>query len=148
MATTSRRWPTVVATANVVTVVSAVSVVTTVTAVVAVVAVTAVTAATVDVHHVQAMANWASYEIDGFTPHWLVDTGRNGEEDVRTDCSNWCNIRGAGLGRAPTANTSLPSVVDAWFWLKTPGESDGCTQKLPDGSTCPRYELPSMAPIP
>jgi len=30
--------------------------------------------------------------------------------------------------------------VDAYFWLKTPGESDGCTQTLPEGGTCPRFD--------
>jgi len=30
--------------------------------------------------------------------------------------------------------------VDAYFWLKTPGESDGCTQILPEGGTCPRFD--------
>jgi len=30
--------------------------------------------------------------------------------------------------------------VDAYFWLKTPGESDGCTQILPDGTNCPRFD--------
>jgi len=35
------------------------------------------------------------------------------------------------------ANSSL---VDAYFWLKTPGESDGCTQTLPEGGTCPRFD--------
>ena len=28
--------------------------------------------------------------------------------------------------------------VDAYFWLKTPGESDGCTALLPDGTRCAR----------
>ena len=36
--------------------------------------------------------------------------------------------------------TDVPDVVDAYFWLKTPGESDGCTQILPDGATCPRFD--------
>jgi len=40
----------------------------------------------------------------------------------------------------PTTNTSLPDVVDAIYWLKTPGESDGCTEKLPDGSACSRFD--------
>ena len=70
-----------------------------------------------------------------FMPHWLIDTGRNGVDAARSDCSNWCNIRGAGLGAAPTVNTSIPDVVDALYWLKTPGESDGCTQTLPDGAS-------------
>merc|ERR1719199_1636190 len=31
-------------------------------------------------------------------------------------------------------------MIDAYFWLKTPGESDGCTQELPDGTACPRFD--------
>ena len=58
-----------------------------------------------------------------WTPHWIIDTGRNGVDDERQSCSNWCNVRGAGVGHLPTANTSLPSVVDAIYWLKTPGDS-------------------------
>ncbi|CAE7153815.1 cel3, partial [Symbiodinium necroappetens] len=65
--------------------------------------------------------------IRGFEPHMIIDTGRNGVAGMRTDCANWCNIRGAGVGLAATTNTAKPSVVDAYFWLKTPGESDGCS---------------------
>lgn len=38
----------------------------------------------------------------GFAPHFVIDTGRNGQSDMRQDCSNWCNIRDAGVGHAPT----------------------------------------------
>merc|ERR1712185_534678 len=31
-------------------------------------------------------------------------------------------------------------MIDAYYWLKTPGESDGCTQELPDGTACPRFD--------
>ena len=58
---------------------------------------------------------------------------------MRQDCSNWCNIRDAGVGLKPTAKTGSP-MIDAYFWLKTPGESDGCTQTLPDGKQCPRFD--------
>jgi len=78
--------------------------------------------------------------IPGFIPHMLIDTGRNGVPGMRKDCANWCNIRGAGVGVRPTAKTADPSLVDAYFWLKTPGESDGCTAILPDGSNCPRFD--------
>jgi len=78
--------------------------------------------------------------IRDFEPHMIIDTGRNGVAGMRSDCANWCNIRGAGVGLAATTNTAKPSVVDAYFWLKTPGESDGCSQTLPDGSTCPRFD--------
>jgi len=81
-----------------------------------------------------------SEQISGFEPHIIIDTGRNGVPDMRGQCPNWCNIRGAGVGHMPTVQTANTSVVDAYFWLKTPGESDGCTQELPDGSRCPRFD--------
>jgi endoglucanase len=37
---------------------------------------------------------------------------------------NWCNSPAAGLGLAPTASTGQP-LVDAYLWVKTPGQSDG-----------------------
>jgi len=75
-----------------------------------------------------------------FEPHFVIDSGRNGVGNMRSDCANWCNARGAGIGVLPTSMTAAPSLVDAYYWLKTPGESDGCTQTLPDGSSCSRYD--------
>jgi endoglucanase len=37
---------------------------------------------------------------------------------------NWCNPVGAGLGARPTVKTGVP-LVDAYLWIKTPGQSDG-----------------------
>mmetsp|Transcript_111963 Transcript_111963/g.361469 ORF Transcript_111963/g.361469 Transcript_111963/m.361469 type:complete len:806 (-) Transcript_111963:301-2718(-) len=76
----------------------------------------------------------------GMTAHVIIDTGRNGVPDQRLTCEDWCNPRGAGAGVPSTAETANTSLVDAYFWLKTPGESDGCSQKLPDGSECPRFD--------
>jgi len=76
----------------------------------------------------------------GVQPHFVVDTGRNGVGNMRADCANWCNIRGAGVGLVPTTSTANTTLIDAYFWLKTPGESDGCTQMLPDGGSCVRYD--------
>lgn len=64
-----------------------------------------------------------------FEPKFIIDTGRNGVGDMRQSCSNWCNVRGAGVGLIPTTDTASP-MVDAYLWLKTPGESDGCTQVI------------------
>ena len=50
-------------------------------------------------------------------------------------CSGASVVRGAGLGRKPTASTALPGLIDAYFWLKTPGESDGCTEVRACGMT-------------
>merc|ERR1712048_68876 len=89
----------------------------------------------------------------GMEAHVVIDTGRNGVPDARSNCQNWCNIQGAGAGIAPTTLTANQSVVDAYLWLKTPGESDGCTQTLPNGNQCARYDSmcgssDSMSPTP
>jgi len=72
--------------------------------------------------------------------HVIIDTGRNGVTDMRTDCKNWCNPRNAGTGIPSTTDVANKSLVDAYFWLKTPGESDGCSQTLENGEKCPRFD--------
>jgi cellulose 1,4-beta-cellobiosidase len=83
--------------------------------------------------------------IPGFHPKFIIDTGRNGRPNARSNCGNWCNARGSGIGHVPTLDTPDPRI-DAYFWLKTPGESDGCTQTLPDGNQCPRFDLMCASP--
>lgn len=92
-----------------------------------------------ELNFAQELVAAASAAVPGFSPKVIIDTGRNGVAAERQDCANWCNIRGAGIGRLPTTDTGHP-LVDAFLWLKTPGESDGCTQTLPSGSTCARYD--------
>jgi len=91
-----------------------------------------------ELNYVMEMFN--SFSQAGFQPHFIVDTGRNGVADMRKDCANWCNIRGAGVGHLPTTQTANTTLIDAYFWLKTPGESDGCTQQLPSGQQCARFD--------
>jgi cellulose 1,4-beta-cellobiosidase len=55
---------------------------------------------------------------------FIIDTARNGKV-VRATWGNWCNIKGAGIGPRPQA-APMP-LVDAYFWVKPPGESDGTT---------------------
>jgi cellulose 1,4-beta-cellobiosidase len=88
--------------------------------------------------YVQVLAHYVSPFMP--SPHFVIDTGRNGVDGMRSNCANWCNVRGSGVGRQPTADTDLPALIDAYFWLKTPGESDGCTQTLPSGAQCTRYD--------
>jgi cellulose 1,4-beta-cellobiosidase len=90
-----------------------------------------------EMNYVQELAQALSS--GGVQPHFIVDSGRNGVANMRSDCANWCNIRGAGVGLIPTTNTNS-SYIDAFYWLKTPGESDGCTQQLPDGTQCARFD--------
>lgn len=54
---------------------------------------------------------------------FLIDTGRNGKPFVRSSTANWCNIKGAGLGERPAAAPA--PLVDAYLYIKVPGESDG-----------------------
>jgi endoglucanase len=58
--------------------------------------------------------------------HFIIDTSRNGLGNA----SDWCNPHGQALGIAPTANTGNP-LVDAFLWIKQPGESDGTCQGGP-----------------
>lgn len=53
---------------------------------------------------------------------FVVDTSRNGRGP--TPGHAWCNPPGRGLGQPSTADTG-DSLVDAYLWVKAPGESDG-----------------------
>jgi endoglucanase len=53
--------------------------------------------------------------------HLVIDTSRNGAGPGNT----WCDPGGRALGLDPTANTGY-AYVDAFLWVKPPGESDGC----------------------
>jgi cellulose 1,4-beta-cellobiosidase len=54
---------------------------------------------------------------------FVIDTGRDGKAYIRSSTANWCNIKGAGLGERPRA-APAPGV-DAYLYVKVPGESDG-----------------------
>jgi endoglucanase len=76
------------------------------------------------------------------TTHFLIDTSRNGQGPLFADtyaappynqpasviatlnAGNWCNPPARGLGLRATANTGVP-LLDAYLWIKVPGESDG-----------------------
>jgi endoglucanase len=78
--------------------------------------------------------------------HFVIDTSRNGQgpwtppEGVYPDAQDWCNPPGRGLGARPTTDTGTP-LVDAYLWVKIPGESDGeCTRGLgPSGTVDPEW---------
>ncbi|KQV04731.1 glycosyl hydrolase family 5 [Kitasatospora sp. Root187] len=70
-----------------------------------------------------------------------VDGGRL---DRRFQTGNWCNQSGAGLGERPTA--APEPGIDAYVWVKPPGESDGASKVIPndqgkgfDGMCDPTY---------
>ncbi|GAA0965118.1 hypothetical protein GCM10009555_003900 [Acrocarpospora macrocephala] len=92
---------------------------------------------------------------DGFSSNigMLIDTSRNGwggsarptgpststdlntfvnqsRIDRRIHAGNWCNQSGAGLGERPRANPA--TGIDAYVWIKPPGESDGSSSAIPN----------------
>jgi endoglucanase len=70
---------------------------------------------------------------------FVIDTSRNGAAPTPDD--QWCNPPGRALGRRPTARTGN-RLVDAYLWVKTPGESDGeCNGGPPAGVWWPEYAL-------
>ena len=76
--------------------------------------------------------------------HFVVDTSRDGVGPWQTtvaypDKQDWCNPPGRGLGPRPTADTGDP-LVDAFLWVKVPGESDGsCNRGIPGSTTDPEW---------
>ncbi|MFE1196066.1 glycoside hydrolase family 6 protein [Streptomyces olivaceoviridis] len=77
--------------------------------------------------------------------HFVIDTSRNGlgawtpEPGKYTgDPEVWCNAPGRGLGPRPTADTGVP-LVDAYLWIKIPGESDGSCTRNTGGTIDPEY---------
>jgi cellulose 1,4-beta-cellobiosidase len=90
---------------------------------------------------------------DGFSSKigMLIDTSRNGwgganrptaastssdpntfvnqsRVDRRPHLGDWCNQSGAGLGERPKAAPA--SGIDAYVWIKPPGESDGASKQI------------------
>ncbi|NLT53819.1 MAG: cellulose 1,4-beta-cellobiosidase [Actinomycetales bacterium] len=93
---------------------------------------------------------------NGFDPSvgMLLDTSRNGwggslrpkgpsisndvdtfvdesRIDRRIHAGDWCNQAGAGLGARPVADPA--PGIDAYVWIKPPGESDGSSALIPIG---------------
>ncbi|WP_055604088.1 glycoside hydrolase family 6 protein, partial [Streptomyces aureus] len=64
-------------------------------------------------------------------PTTTVDTYVNGGKyDRRIHLGNWCNQSGAGLGERPQAAPA--AGIDAYVWVKPPGESDGASKEIPN----------------
>jgi len=71
--------------------------------------------------------------------HFIIDSGRNGLGP--TADLQWCNPEGRAIGRRPTTNTGN-ALVDAYLWIKVPGESDGaCNGNPASGTWMPEYAL-------
>lgn len=74
--------------------------------------------------------------------HYIIDTSRNGLGAGTT----WCNPVGRALGSLPSSSTGV-SLVDAFLWIKGPGESDGtCNGGPAAGTWWPEYALSLAQP--
>ncbi|WSQ09485.1 glycoside hydrolase family 6 protein [Streptomyces sp. NBC_01231] len=74
---------------------------------------------------------------------FVIDTSRNGNGpyDGGDPDKRWCNPPGRALGENPTTETADP-LVDAYVWVKRPGESDGeCKGGPKAGEWWPDYAL-------
>jgi endoglucanase len=80
-----------------------------------------------------------SAHLDG--AHFVIDTSRNGQGPYEGGGESWCNPPGRGLGTPPTSGTGDP-LIDAYLWIKRPGESDGeCRGGPAAGEWWPEYAL-------
>lgn len=86
---------------------------------------------------------WVPYPGDAGLTRFVIDTSRNGQgrwippaDHPPGDPQDWCNPPDRGLGYRATANTGQ-SLVDAYLWVKIPGESDGQCYRWTSGPLDP-----------
>jgi endoglucanase len=70
----------------------------------------------------------------------VIDTSRNG--NGAPPDGTWCDPAGRKLGRTPTLSTG-EDRIDAYLWVKLPGESDGCKGKPGTFTASYAYDLAS-----
>jgi endoglucanase len=70
----------------------------------------------------------------------VIDTSRNG--NGAPPDGEWCDPAGRKLGRTPTLSTG-EDRIDAYLWVKLPGESDGCKGKPGTFTASYAYDLAS-----
>ena len=70
----------------------------------------------------------------GIDAHFVIDSSRNGNGPAPSSVNEfWCNPEGRALGRPPSGETGV-AELDAFIWIKRPGESDGeCKSGPPAG---------------
>ncbi|MFE6161612.1 glycoside hydrolase family 6 protein [Streptomyces sp. NPDC056486] len=78
----------------------------------------------------------------GGAKHFVVDSSRNGNGPYTGGGDEaWCNPPGRALGTPPTTATGA-AALDAYLWIKRPGESDGTCRGGPRaGQWWPQYAL-------
>jgi cellulose 1,4-beta-cellobiosidase len=61
---------------------------------------------------------------------FLIDTSRDGVALPFDKENPWCNLKGAGIGERPRASPA--PGIDAYYWIKPPGDSDGTSDPSAD----------------
>ncbi|KAG4108182.1 glycoside hydrolase family 6 protein [Neocallimastix lanati (nom. inval.)] len=62
--------------------------------------------------------------------YFVCDTSRNGKKVDRKHPGEWCNQTGVGVGARPQASpVSGMDYLDAFYWIKPLGESDGTSDE-------------------
>ncbi|RDL30672.1 Glucanase [Venustampulla echinocandica] len=74
-----------------------------------------------ELHYAEALAPHLTN--NSLPAHFIIDQGRAGKQNTRTEWGDWCNAE-AGYGIIPTTETNS-TVVDSIVWAKPGGESDG-----------------------
>ena len=70
--------------------------------------------------------------------HYIVDSGRNGNGST----DEWCNPTGRAFGTPPGPPGADHGGLDAYVWVKPPGESDGeCQGGPPAGEFWPERAM-------
>ena len=100
-----------------------------------------------NVSHTEFTSNEIAYAeeiraIIGEDAHYVVDTGRNGNGP--TWDNEWCNPQGVAVGEFPSTQSDVDGL-DAYLWVKPPGESDGyCAGGPAAGDWWPEYAADMM----
>jgi endoglucanase len=91
-------------------------------------------------NEVESQTWWYSESV---LKHFVIDTSRNGQgpwiapsDHPTGDPQDWCNPPDRGLGYRPTVSTEN-TLIDAFLWIKIPGESDGQCYRWTSGPLDP-----------
>jgi len=61
--------------------------------------------------------------------------------DKRTQRGRWCNVMDAGVGESPQADPlAAHPWIDAFYWMKPPGESDGSSNPADENAVGKSYD--------
>lgn len=86
-----------------------------------------------ELHYAEILAPYLTN--NSLPAHFIIDQGRSGLQNTRTDWGDWCNVV-AGFGIQPTTQTNS-TLVDSIIWAKPGGESDGACGPTAQGISAP-----------